>query len=65
VCGTREVLPVGSVHIRGGRVDFVIGEPIPTAHWTLKEREELTGLMRERVAELLERTPARVAQAVS
>ncbi len=65
--GTREVLPVGSFHIRGGAVDFVIGEPIPTENWTLKDREELTALMRERVAELLEQAPrleSHAAQAV-
>jgi 1-acyl-sn-glycerol-3-phosphate acyltransferase len=52
--GTREVLPVGSVHVRGLPVSFLLGEPIPTAPFTLKNREELTALMRRRVAELLE-----------
>ncbi|MEZ5401708.1 MAG: lysophospholipid acyltransferase family protein [Bryobacteraceae bacterium] len=52
--GTREVLPVGSVKLRGLPVDFVIGEPIVTAGMTLKDREELTALMRERIVGLLE-----------
>ena len=52
--GTREVLPVGSVHVKGVTVDFVLGEPIATAGMTLKDREALTATMRERVAQLLE-----------
>lgn len=52
--GTREVLPVGSIHIRGGMVDFVLGEPIETKGMTLKDRERLTALVRERVTQLLE-----------
>ena len=56
--GTREVLPVGSLHIRGGDVDFIIGDPIETRGMTLKDREHLTALMRERVVQLLEETSA-------
>jgi 1-acyl-sn-glycerol-3-phosphate acyltransferase len=52
--GTREVLPVGSIHIRGGVVDFIIGEPIPTHGLTLEDRVFLTSLMRQRVQQLLE-----------
>lgn len=52
--GTREVLPVGSLRLSGLPVDFVLGEPIDTAGMTLKDREELTALMRARVVELLE-----------
>lgn len=50
--GTREALPVGSLTLRGGPVDFVLGEPIQTAGLTLKDREEFTALLRERVAAL-------------
>ena len=50
--GTREALPVGSVNLRGGEVDFVLGEPIQTAGLTLKDREDFTALLRERVAAL-------------
>ena len=53
VRGTREVLPVGSIHIHGGSVELLLGEPIPTADMTLKDRGMLTRQMRERVAELL------------
>jgi 1-acyl-sn-glycerol-3-phosphate acyltransferase len=53
--GTRDVLPIGSVHIRPGRVEFLIGKPIPTEGLTLKDRATLTDLMRTRVGELLAR----------
>ena len=52
--GTREVLPVGGIHIRGGPVDFIVGQPIETKGMTLKDRERLTALVRERVTQLLE-----------
>jgi 1-acyl-sn-glycerol-3-phosphate acyltransferase len=68
VRGTREVLPVGSIQVRGGEVDLILGEPIPTEGWSLKDRDELTRLMRERVAGLLETgraQPATSPQAVS
>ncbi len=51
--GTREVLPVGSVHLRPGAVELIFGEPIPVEGRTVKDREEFTRLMRERVAELM------------
>jgi 1-acyl-sn-glycerol-3-phosphate acyltransferase len=50
--GTREALPVGSLDLKGLPVDFIIGEPIPTAGLTLKDREELTATLRERILEL-------------
>ncbi len=65
--GTREALPVGSLHLKGVPVDFVIGEPIPTAGLTLKDREELTAMLRERIQELMQqaaqREPVGVARA--
>jgi 1-acyl-sn-glycerol-3-phosphate acyltransferase len=51
--GTRDVLPIGSVHVRGGPVEFLLGEPIPMAGYTLKDRERVTTLMHERVAGLM------------
>ncbi|MFN7923257.1 MAG: lysophospholipid acyltransferase family protein [Bryobacteraceae bacterium] len=50
--GTREVLPVGSMHVRGLPVDFIIGKPIPTAGLTVKDRASLTETMRQRILEL-------------
>lgn len=62
VKGTREVLPVGSMHVRGGPVEFLLGEPVPTDNWSLKDRQEFTQLLRRRVAELLEPSLARESQ---
>jgi 1-acyl-sn-glycerol-3-phosphate acyltransferase len=51
--GTREVLPMGSMQIMSGIVELRIGEPIPTANLTIKDRASLTQTLRDRVAELL------------
>lgn len=51
--GTRAILPIGSIHVRSGPVDLVFGDPIPTEGLTLKDRDRLTKLMRERISELL------------
>ena len=51
--GTLDVLPMGSLHMRPGHVTLRVGDPIPTAHMTLKERSQLTQTLHDRVAELL------------
>jgi 1-acyl-sn-glycerol-3-phosphate acyltransferase len=51
--GTREVLPMGSLQIMSGIVELRIGDPIPTANLTLKDRATLTRTMHDRVAGLL------------
>lgn len=51
--GTRKVLPIGSVHIRGGVVDLLYGEPIPTEGYAVKNRTELNDLMFQRVSALV------------
>jgi 1-acyl-sn-glycerol-3-phosphate acyltransferase len=51
--GTREVLPVHGRIPRPGPVTLAIGDPIPTAGLTLKDRERLTAEVRERIAALL------------
>ena len=51
--GTREVLPMGSLQIMSGIVELRIGEPIPTAKLTMKDRNNLTQEMHDRVADLL------------
>jgi 1-acyl-sn-glycerol-3-phosphate acyltransferase len=53
IAGTREILPMGSITLRGGEARLRIGEPIPTAGMKLSEREPLTTLVRERIVELL------------
>ncbi|HZO52565.1 MAG TPA: lysophospholipid acyltransferase family protein [Bryobacteraceae bacterium] len=52
--GTREVLPIGSGHVRGGPVELLLGEPIDPTAYTLKQREEFTAILRERIAALME-----------
>jgi 1-acyl-sn-glycerol-3-phosphate acyltransferase len=52
--GTLEVLPMHSLNVRPGHVVMRVGDPIPTADLTLKDRAKLTQEMHERVAELLD-----------
>jgi 1-acyl-sn-glycerol-3-phosphate acyltransferase len=52
--GTREVLPINSIHVKGGPVEFLLGEPIPMNGYTIKDREQVTAAMRSNVAALLE-----------
>jgi len=59
--GTRAVLPMGSLAVRPGRVSLRIGDPIPTAGLTLKDREALTRQLRERILEMLQE-PARAGR---
>jgi 1-acyl-sn-glycerol-3-phosphate acyltransferase len=51
--GTLQVLPMHSLNVRPGHVIMRIGDPIPTAHLTLKDRAKLTQEMHNRVADLL------------
>jgi 1-acyl-sn-glycerol-3-phosphate acyltransferase len=55
--GTLQVLPMHSLNVRPGRVTMRIGDPIPTAHLTPRDRGALTEEMFARVAELLDETP--------
>jgi 1-acyl-sn-glycerol-3-phosphate acyltransferase len=55
--GTREILPYGSGHVRAGSVIMRIGEPVPTAEAQLRDREQITAKLRERIASLLEGQP--------
>jgi 1-acyl-sn-glycerol-3-phosphate acyltransferase len=52
ICGMRELLPMGSLTIRSGRVGLRIGAPIPTAGMKLSDREELTRRLYDEVAAL-------------
>ncbi len=51
--GMREILPMGSVHIRSGPAQLHIGEPIPTANMTLQDRAALNQLLRERIGAMV------------
>jgi 1-acyl-sn-glycerol-3-phosphate acyltransferase len=50
--GMRDVLPMGSVHIRSRRVELRIGDPIPTDGMKPADREELTRRLYEEVSNL-------------
>ena len=52
--GTLEVLPMGSLNVRPGRVLMRVGDPIPTTHLTLHDRTQLSDELHQRVSELLD-----------
>lgn len=51
--GTLEVLPMGSLNVRPGRVLLRVGDPVPTSHLTLHDRAQLSDELFQRVSELL------------
>ena len=53
IIGTRAVLPMHGVAIRGGVVRVHVGKPIPTAGLIFKKKTELTLQIRNEVAALL------------
>lgn len=53
--GMREVLPMGSIHIRSRHVKLRIGEPIPTTGMKPADREELTRRLYDEISKLLYR----------
>jgi 1-acyl-sn-glycerol-3-phosphate acyltransferase len=55
--GTREVLPFGSGIVQTGKVTMRIGDPIPTAQASPRDRLRLTEELRQRVLALLEEHP--------
>ncbi len=50
--GTRQILPMGSIHMRPGEVVLRIGQPIQTAGLKIHDRRALTEELQRRVAEL-------------
>jgi len=54
IVGMREKLPMGSIHVRSGRVALHIGAPIPTAGMQLSDRLELTERLYREIARLLQ-----------
>lgn len=51
--GTRDVLPMHGVAIRGGVVRVVVGKPIETTGLVFRQKTELTARVRNEVAALL------------
>jgi 1-acyl-sn-glycerol-3-phosphate acyltransferase len=56
ITGTRQVLPMGSIHVRPHAVTVRIGDPISTAGMKLDARGELNDALRRKVAELIGET---------
>jgi 1-acyl-sn-glycerol-3-phosphate acyltransferase len=54
IVGMRRVLPMGSIHIRGGNVVLRAGDPIPTTGLKPSDHTELTLRLYREVAQLLE-----------
>ena len=52
--GTRAVLPFGSAVIRPGPVRMRVGDPIPTAGLTLRDRVRLTAQVRDEIVAMLD-----------
>ncbi|MBM3784146.1 MAG: 1-acyl-sn-glycerol-3-phosphate acyltransferase [Acidobacteria bacterium] len=51
--GTRDVMPMHHATVRGGPVKVLLGDPIITTEYTIKEKSELTTRLRNEVAALL------------
>jgi 1-acyl-sn-glycerol-3-phosphate acyltransferase len=54
IVGLRELLPMGSGHIKSGRITVKVGDPIPTAGLKLDGRTELTARLRDEIAKMLQ-----------
>ncbi|MGA2325311.1 MAG: lysophospholipid acyltransferase family protein [Bryobacteraceae bacterium] len=52
IAGTRQILPMDSLLVRGGQVLLRIGEPIPTSGMAIHDHRQLSQLLRQRVLEL-------------
>jgi 1-acyl-sn-glycerol-3-phosphate acyltransferase len=53
IAGMRELLPMGSIHLRAGRAELRVGAPIPTEGLKLSDREDLTLRMHAEIRRLL------------
>jgi 1-acyl-sn-glycerol-3-phosphate acyltransferase len=53
ILGTYEAFPIGSAHLRPGRLQLIIGDAIPVAGYTRRELSALAGRTQAAVAELL------------
>jgi len=52
IAGTRQILPMDSLLVRGGQVLLRIWEPIPTSGMAIHDHRQLSQLLRQRVLEL-------------
>jgi 1-acyl-sn-glycerol-3-phosphate acyltransferase len=56
IVGMRELLPMGSGHLRSGKVVLRVGDPISTIGMESSDRGELTERLYREVSRLLETT---------
>ena len=56
--GTFEILPMGSIIVRGGPVTLEISDPIPTENLTSRDRAAINKLLYERIAGMAGETPS-------
>jgi 1-acyl-sn-glycerol-3-phosphate acyltransferase len=57
IVGMRELLPMGSIHLRSGNVVLRVGDPIPTNGMGSSAREELTQRLHREVSQLMATRP--------
>ena len=55
IVGMRDLLPMGSAHLKSGNVVVRVGSPIETKGMDVRERLELTARLHEEVKELMAR----------
>ncbi|MCX6616068.1 MAG: 1-acylglycerol-3-phosphate O-acyltransferase [Acidobacteria bacterium] len=53
VKGTRQVLPMGSMYIRPGAVELMVGKPVATAGLSLRHADRLTAAVHNQIAGFL------------
>jgi 1-acyl-sn-glycerol-3-phosphate acyltransferase len=63
IVGMRRLLPMGSIHLRSGRVTVRIGDPIPTQGLKISDRVDITQRLYTEISGLLE-DPTPVARPV-
>jgi 1-acyl-sn-glycerol-3-phosphate acyltransferase len=59
VRGTRQVLPMGSMYIRPGAVELMVGKPVATAGLSLRHADRLTAAVHDQIAGFLGVEPQR------
>jgi len=52
IVGTYEVLPMNSFHIRPGSIELLVGEPIPTLGYGLRDMDQLAERVQKAVEDL-------------
>ena len=50
--GTYEIVPMNSFHVHPGRVQLIIGEPIPTDGMRVRDVEKLSDMVRQAIGDI-------------